>query len=371
MCPMVNIAIDARFYGSEHTGLGRYTTNVLKFLPKYLQGYTLQVLLRDAEYDNFPGGKNIEKIRADIPHYSLAEQLKLPGLLSSIAADLLYTFHFNTSIFSAIPTVITVHDLIKSHFTGPATTTHAPWLYLLKRAGYNLAIKHALTHALDIIVPSNTVKNDILAAFPTVKPELIHPLPEAPDDIFRTPLASNISHLTSKMNLPGKFILFVGNAYPHKNLSTLLKAFSLLHDPKLALVIVAKHTPFLKRTLATHPAKNVYVLSNLSDTELVFVYRQAKMLVTPSFMEGYGLVGLEALMVGTSVIASNIPVYREVYGNRVTYFDPHSVPDLITKIKQVIQLPNHLVTQPPIFDRTWDDVAKSIAEVLHARCTSL
>lgn len=358
----MNIAIDARFYGSGHTGLGRYTTNVLKYLPKRLQGDSLQVLLRDAEYANFPGGKDIEKVRAEIPHYSLAEQIELPGLLKSIGTDLLYTFHFNTPIFSDIPTIVTVHDLIKSHFTGSDTTTRAPWLYQLKRAGYNQVIKHTLTHALEVIVPTNSVKNDILAAFPTVRPEHVHPIPEAPDDIFRLTSHSALHTL----NLPTNYLLFVGNAYPHKNLGLLLDAMQSF--PDLSLVIVAKSTPFLERTLTAHPTPNVYVLSGLSDSDLVSVYRGAQLLVTPSLMEGYGLVGLEALMVGTPVVASNIPVYREVYGDQVTYFDPHSASDLVSAISR--QLPiirNSKFT----FDRTWDDVAKNIAEVIHAGCTRL
>ncbi len=366
----MKIAIDARFYGNGHTGLGRYTTNVLKFLPKYLQGQALQVLLRNAEYDNFPAGKNIEKIHAEIPHYSLAEQLKLPALLSSISSDLLYTFHFNTPIFSKIPTIVTVHDLIKSHFTGRDTTTRDPWFYSLKRAGYNQVIKRTLSHASDIIVPSNTVKNDILAAFPAVKPERIFPIAEAPDSVFRdssTSVGMTSSRAKSRdLGLPNKYILFVGNAYPHKNLGVLLKAMQQLPDQEL--VIVAKQSPFLSRILAPYDQTRIHLLSNLTDKELVAVYRQAQVLVTPSLMEGYGLVGLEALMVGTPVIASNIPVYREVYGNKVTYFNPNSVDDLVKIIKNSnfeFRVSNFIYT------RTWSDVAHDIAEVIHARCASL
>jgi len=367
----MNIAIDARFYGSGHTGLGRYTTNVMKYLPKYLQGYTLQVLLRDAEFDNFPSGKNIEKIHAEIPHYSFAEQIKLPSLLKSIGADLFYTFHFNTPIFANIPTIVTVHDLIKSHFTGSDTTTRAPWLYGLKRYGYNQVIERTLTQALDIIVPTNTVKNDILATFPMVKPERISPILEAPDEIFRdfsTKVAVTPSRMKSRdLNLPTKFILFVGNAYPHKNLGVLLKAVQQLSD--LELVIVAKPSLFLSRVLTPYDQTRIHILSNLTDKELVTVYHQAQILVTPSLMEGYGLVGLEALMVGTPVIASNIAVYREVYGNKVTYFDPHSVLDLVRAIHS--SLPHYPITSLPFLKRTWSDVAHDIAEVIHGRCTSL
>ncbi len=359
---MIKIAIDARFYGSGHTGLGRYTTNVLKYLPNHLQGYTLQVLLRDAEYDNFPSGKNIEKIHAEIPHYSLAEQLKLPRLLKSIGADLLYTFHFNTPVLSDIPTIVTVHDLIKSHFTGRDTTTRSPWLYALKRAGYNRVLAKTLIHASDIIVPTNTVKNDILGKFFTLKPESIHPIPEAPDEIFR----QNLKLENLRFEIPNKYILFVGNVYPHKNLPVLLEAMKSL--PEYDLVIVAKPSPFLSRVLAPYERARIHILSDLRDPELVGVYRRATALVTPSLMEGYGLVGLEALMVGTPVIASNIPVYREVYGKNVTYFDPHSVSDLVRAIRSLAI--GHRPSTMKL-DRTWDNVARDIAEVIHACCASL
>lgn len=364
----MKIAIDARFYGSGHTGLGRYTTNVLKYLPNHLRDHALKVLLRDSEFDNFPGCKNIQKIHAEFPHYSLSEQLNLPRLLSAIGADLLYTFHFNIPIFSKIPTVVTVHDLIKSHFTGADTTTRAPWLYSIKRAGYNRAVKQALTHAEGVIVPTNTVKNDILNLFPMVKPELIHSIPEAPDLAFRNP-PGRVKEADIHKIIPTKYILFVGNAYPHKNLPVLLSAMQSL--PDMHLVIVAKQSPFLARVLTPYDQARVHVLSNLTDSELVEVYRRAEVLVTPSLMEGYGLVGLESLMVGTPVIASNIPVYREVYGDHVTYFDPHSAPDLVSKLKKISELPHYSITQLPMLKRTWDDVAKEIAEVINARCSRL
>ncbi len=358
----MKIAIDARFYGAGHTGLGRYTTNVLKYLPKYLQGQTLQVLLRDAEYNNFPSGKNIVKIHAEIPHYSLAEQLLLPKLLHSLKSDLLYTFHFNTPILSQVPAIVTVHDLIKTHFTGSDTTTHSLWMYRLKRYGYNQVIKRTLKQAQEIIVPTNTVKNDILSAFPFVRPEHIHSIPEAPDEIFR----HNLKFKNLRFEIPKNYVLFVGNVYPHKNLDVLLRAIQVIKGREL--VIVAKRSPFLDRILAPYDPSHIHVLSELSDQELVSVYRQASVLVTPSLMEGYGLVGLEALMVGTQVIASNIPVYREVYGDKVTYFDPYSVSDLVKALSNPKSIIRH---SKFIFDRTWDDVARSIAEVIHACCARI
>ena len=365
---MTTLVIDARFYGPEHTGLGRYTMNIMAYLPAHLKDVRLKILLRDPYYTSLTLPPNCQKVRCNLAHYSLAEQLFLPQLLRDLDADLFVAFHFNTPIFSQVPTVVTVHDLIKSFFTGAETTTRSPWLYQLKRWGYNLVVKKTLQKACAVIVPTNTVKNDILALYPDVKPERIHPIPEAPDPIFVQ--NSKFKILNSK--LPTNYILFVGNAYPHKNLALLLKAVTAL--PQAELVIVAKATPFLSRLLDPLPQAvktRIHVFSQLTDPELVAVYRQARVLVTPSLMEGYGLVGLEALMVGTPVLASDIPVYREVYGDRVTYIDPHDAPDLARKLRQILRSPKKpkLLKSPK--SRTWSDVAQSFAEVVHASCAGL
>ncbi len=360
----MNIAIDARFYGTEHTGLGRYTTNVMAHLPQALQGHTLKVLLRKKYYDTLKLPNNCEKILCDIPHYSLAEQLALPHQLRALDCQLLYTFHFNSPILSNIPTVVTVHDLIKSFFTGSDTTTRSPWFFALKRFGYNQVIRHTLTHASSVITPTNTVKNDILSLFPSVAPENIHPIPEAPDDIFR----NNLKLENLRFEIPTKsYLLFVGNAYPHKNLGVLLDAIDQL--PSEHLVIVAKVTPFLSRIMRGRDRSRIHILSDLSDKELVSIYTNASALITPSLMEGYGLVGIEAMMVGTPVIASNIPVFREVYGDKVTYFDSLSATDLVTKIKFLQNHKPYAINYMP--ERTWSDVAKEVGEVINASCAGL
>lgn len=361
---MAKIVIDARFYGTEHTGLGRYTMNVLKYLPKYLKKHELLILLRPPHYNTLSFPPNCTKIRCDLPHYSFAEQLLLPLQLLSLSPDLLYTFHFNTPILSRVPMIVTVHDLIKSYFTSKDTTTRASWLFRLKRLGYKITVNQTLTRAVDVIVPTNTVKNQILANYPKVAPEHIHPIPEAPDDIF----VKQSLKLSSALDLPHKYLLYVGNAYPHKNLSVLLDALKALKDPSIHLVVVSKLNPFLSRTLAPYEPKNIHIMSELTDSELYSVYQNASALVTPSLMEGYGLVGLEALMLGIPVVASNIPVYREVYGSRVTYFEPKNVDGLVKAIKTVLKNPK---PEPLPLTRTWENVSESIAEVINASCSRL
>lgn len=363
----MKIAVDARFYGTEHTGLGRYTTNVMAYLPGFLRSHTLYVLLRQKYFDSLQLPTNCVKVLADFDHYSLSEQLFLPGVIKKTGCDLLYALHFNVPLNVGVPFVATVHDLIKTHFSGPDTTTRNPWLFRIKRLGYDYTISHAVGKACHLIVPTNTVKNDILAAY-NADPTIITPIAEAPDAVFRKLTGSAKPGLNAV--LPDHYLLYVGNAYPHKNLSLLLTA--LVDVPNLDLVIVTKMSPFLEKLLSRVPEPvkaRITVLENIADNNLAAVYRGAAALVTPSLMEGYGLPGIEALMVGTPVIASDIPVYREVYGQKVTYIDPHSVASLAAAIRRVTSAAR--IRRPLILKRTWKDVAGDIAEVIDARCTCL
>lgn len=358
---MAKIIVDARFYGLENTGLGRYTNNVLQYLPQYCAKDELYILLRRQYLDSLKLPKSCHPILAEVPHYSLREQIILPKLIDELKGDLFYSLHFNVPIWLNTPYVVTIHDLIKSHFDSVATTTRSPLIYRLKRLGYDKVMRHTVDHAKNIITPTNTVKNDILALY-NADPTHILPISEAPDPIFR------VSRKPAPLSgLPINYYLYVGNAYPHKNLQLIFDAFA---QNELELVLVAKATPYLTKLLASIPPKlkkRITLLHSVGDKDLVSLYAHATALITPSLMEGYGLPGIEALMLGTPVLASNIPVYREVYEDKVTYFDPHSPADLLRAIKSVGKKSN----RPLIINRTWEDVAREISEVLHASCSRI
>ena len=97
----------------------------------------------------------------------------------------------------------------------------------------------------------------------------------------------------------------------------------------------------------------------MTDQELAVLYKKATATIMPSLMEGYGLPGIESLALGTPVVASNIPVFREVYGERAEYFEPTSAIKLIKAVTRAAAKPRKIY--PSV--RTWLHVAKSIAEV--------
>lgn len=128
-----SVVIDARLYGPSHTGIGRYTQNLLIALDKIVPSlsnfkFTVLIypeLINQAKKDL----KNISLLACRIRHYSLEEQLLLPSFISQLQPDLVHFTHFNKPILYFGRSVVTIHDLIKHFFKGRDTTTRSPLLY--------------------------------------------------------------------------------------------------------------------------------------------------------------------------------------------------------------------------------------------------
>jgi len=124
--------------------------------------------------------------------------------------------------------------------------------------------------------------------------------------------------------------LMVGTLEPRKNHVLLLDAFEQVwrESPQSRLVIVGRFgwmsSDLVKRILH-HPqySRSLFLFTNLVDSELDFCYRNSRAFIFPSHAEGFGLPVVEALQHGLPVMASDIPIHREVVGDFCAYFDPY------------------------------------------------
>lgn len=132
--------------------------------------------------------------------------------------------------------------------------------------------------------------------------------------------------------------LMVGTIEPRKNHGYLLDAFEPLWadgNPCVLCIVgrIGWKCGQLIERIRKHPelGRRLFMFNDLNDTELEFCYRHGKALVFPSFVEGFGLPLVEAMQRGLPVMASDIPVFREVGGEFVAYFDPHD-PDSLARL---------------------------------------
>ncbi len=158
----MKILIDARLYGLENAGLGRYAINLIEELQKLKDNNKYIVLLRKKYFNrlNFKNN-NWSKVLADVKHYSLKEQIILPAIIRKIKPDLVHFLHFNVPVFYQGKYVVTIHDLLMHKQKGLEATTLTPSRYFLKRLGYKFVFAKAVKKALKIIVPSQAVKDEV------------------------------------------------------------------------------------------------------------------------------------------------------------------------------------------------------------------
>ncbi|MCF7906703.1 glycosyltransferase family 4 protein [Patescibacteria group bacterium] len=140
-----------------------------------------------------------------------------------------------------------------------------------------------------------------------------------------------------------EYLLYVGNAFPHKNIQFLIKSFSKISKlkPKWRLVLVGKIDSFyrsLQKTAQELGLENKIIFSGrVSDRDLKELYQNALMYVFPSLCEGFGLPGLEAMQNNLPVVSSDASCLPEIYGNAALYFNPCNSEEMIKAILELDQ----------------------------------
>ncbi len=342
----MKIIIDARMYGLEHTGIGRYIINLINQIDKIsFQSEDKNeyiILLRKKYFDSLVfKNKNIKKILADYSHYSFKEQFLLPFQLFLLKPNVVHFPHFNVPFLWFGKYVVTIHDLIKHQSRGIKTTTHSPFMYWLKHIFYLFIVYSAVKRAKKVITPSKWWKNELIKIYNLTQDKVVVTY-EGVDDKFKFKKESS-SNVLDKFKIKKPFVIYTGSLYPHKNADRLLGAIIRINREKkikLNLVLVCARNFFLKRFEKKVKDKKaeslVKLIGFVDDKDLVALYKEAEAFVFPSLLEGFGLTGLEAMSLGLPTICSSASCLPEVYGQAVAYFDPLDINDMVEKIIQVV-----------------------------------
>ena len=225
--------------------------------------------------------------------------------------------------------VVTIFDCI--HFTHPETT--GPLLAMgmrgliragARRADRVIAISNATARDLQSIVGVPADKIDVVLAGPGAAP-VASPRPEP--------------ELRSRLGIPdGPLVLAVAARRPHKNLLRLIQAIADVPDG--VLVLPGYPTAFdagledAARSLGVQD--RVILCGWVDDADLEGLYAAADCVALPSLIEGFGLPLLEAMARGVPVVASDIPVFREVGGDAPVYVDPRSSASIAGGLRQAL-----------------------------------
>lgn len=338
----MRIGIDARFYGPTRTGPGRYTQKLVDYLQEIDDENEYVVFLRKDNWNEFqPKNDHFKKVLADYRWYSISEQLFLPWKIKKEEVDLMHFPHFNIPIFYPGKFIVTIHDLIITHFPTRRATKLGPILYKAKQIGYKIVIWLAAKKAKRIITVSQFSKQEIVKHF-KLKDEKVVVTYEACDPPKQ--VGGTFTNIAERFKITKPYLLYVGNTYPHKNLERLVYAFRKLRNEEkidIQLVLVGKRDYFSERLeiLVNEQGmkRDVIFPGFVKDEELPLFYRSALLYVFPSSIEGFGLPPLEAMSYDLPVVSSNAPCMPEILGEAAKYFHPDEISDIVQVLKQVIQ----------------------------------
>lgn len=329
----MTIAIDARIIFST---TGRYIYRLLEQLQTIDAHNQYIVLLRQKDFDNWnPTAPNFRKHLADYAPYTMQEQVQFAGLLRTLKPDLVHFTMPNHPLLYRGKFILTVHDLTLVNFVNARRENPLADTYKqrIKPAVFKQVLRSGLNRAEHIITPTEFVRQQIIDQY-GVLPQKISRTYEAGEIVDARPV--EMPQFKDK-----KFLLYVGNAYPYKNLEKLVEAHAELRTkhPDLELVLAGKHDYFYEQLVAKVSQERldgVHLPGFVSDGELAWLYQNAALYVFPSLSEGFGLPGLEAMSYGLAVAASSATCLPEVYGDAAVYFNPDSSSDIAHSIDKLL-----------------------------------
>lgn len=336
---MSRIGLDLRLYGTRHGGIGRYTRQlVLRLLENGSRHQFVGIHSEDSEapreLEAYVAAGKLELAVCGARHYSLAEQLTLPGLLNGLRLDLVHFPNFNAPVLYPGRYVVTIHDMVHHKISGAKPSR---WLHYL---GYRYVIARAAQRAAGILTVSEHSRREI-SEYLGVDPQKITVTYEG--TALRAEVApGDLQAVRGTFLLRRPYFLFVGVLERKKNLENLARGFDLmLKQSRLDVDLVVagpadRHYPEVRsRALEACRKDRVVFTGYVSDRELQALYRGALGFVSASLHEGFGLPGVEAMRFGLPLVVSNLPVFNEIYDDGAIYFDPSSAEDIAQKLELV------------------------------------
>jgi len=307
------VLLDCRM--ASWSGVGRYTTGLARALAARDDVELVQVCAVGADPSVGPGA-GVAVVTAAVHPFGVRGALELGRLGRKVKPDLVHCPHFPTPAPVRGPLVVTLHDLTPLLVSGVMPSA-------AKRVVYRRWNARAARLADRVVVPSRATAADVERLFPAAHGKLAVTA-EAADD-FSTgpigPLTGVLAHLAAP-----PYLLSMGNAKPHKDLPTLLRAFAHLAPawPDIRLLLVGAEPPGnLGAVLEGVPADvhaRVAFTGPVSDAELRALYAGASAFVFPSRYEGFGLPPLEAMALGAPVVCADAASLPEVVGDAALLF---------------------------------------------------
>jgi glycosyltransferase involved in cell wall biosynthesis len=332
----MRIAFDGTTLTTGRTGVGYYTEHLLQHLAEAVEasGDELVVI----------SNQQVQTERPLPPHVVVHEHHRFPvrvawmqGLaarvLDRVGADVVHFTNGMMPVSASTPTVVTVHDMSLRLY---------PWCHPVRRVIINRPLQLVAIHRADAIVAvSHSTRRDLLRLH-GVPPDRVCVVHEAASAAFR-PIRDRaaLDAVRARLQLPERFVLYVGTVEPRKNLGRLVDAFAEARRRGIPhhLVCVGPYGwrshGLCRRIEGLGLTAHVHFLGYQPFDLLPALYNLSEVFAFPSLYEGFGLPVVEAMACGTPVLTSETSSLAEIVADAAVTVDPLDSGALATAITRL------------------------------------
>ncbi|MEI6899603.1 MAG: glycosyltransferase family 1 protein [Bacteroidota bacterium] len=343
------IYVNGRFLTQEITGIQRFSYEICKALIS--KGVGMVILAPKKIRPEYILKCKIVQFGffSDI----LWEQIDLPLFLMRQNNPFLFNPGSPGPIFYS-NRIVTIHDL--SFFI------HPEWFSKLYQLYYRFVTPMTARRSKSVVTVSEFSKEEII--------RLIG-LPEGKITVINNAVSSSVQKGPSvNTTSQDPYIFSVGSLDPRKNIARLVRAYEMAGiGNEIKLILAGRSDPIFNMELSQEIV--AYSKGYLPDDEISSFYENATLFVYPSLYEGFGIPPLEAMSMGCPVVLSDIPVFREIFGDAAYYVNPldsGSIRDGISLVLSDEPLRRELMgrgyERAKMYD--WESSADKLASLIHS-----
>ncbi len=374
----MRIAIDARYLTREYSGIGNHSEHLVRRLTALDPDNQYTIFVHQSYDRELDLPDNSEIIHVPGRPVSLYSLFQMRGLIRECRADLLHSLFPILPLRLKIPAIITIHDLqplVMREFSSrriyPLRKAYEHFYrfvypYAVRRARYIIAVSHTTRRELAALIPES--RSNTIVIYPGVDPAVLEPVDEM-----------TANQILTKMNLPDRYILYLGSTRPNKNLPNMIRAFWRLcarrkdmADMHLVLVLNEDRffedvRPLLERRRVRD---QVRVFGQVSELEKRCLYERASALLFVTKYEGFGMPLIEAQAAGTPVLIADHGALPEVANGSALVTQPDSVVTISDDLYQILtdtELRAKLIARgrENVNRFDWDQTAQAILDMYH------
>lgn len=334
--PSNTVIINATNIGHKFHGIGVYSLSILKELANLKSDLNFIVYLNKSSNRYIEEIKFPDNFRLKWVSSIISPDKKFKGhLLRLIYSNLISLkyrryLQFNTSQFEInffrTNQIVTIHDVIPLLFKK----------YHKKQYFYfRLMLKYGLMKARYILTPSFHSKEMLMKIYNLQSNRI--------KTIYNGANTLRVDSVHHREPIKENFILYVGRINKMKNIGRLLAAYSRIHNKiDHDLVIISDDKAALeheikKANLKGDVVERIVFKENVSEEVKYDFMSKAKLLVSPTLYEGFGLPPVEAMACSCPVIVSNTSCIPEVCGDAAMYIDPYNTESIADAIVELIE----------------------------------